>query len=378
MFSRLRVFMMIGALAMSIALPVGSASAADTSPTPPPPPPMPVKAKSIIDIPFFMVNDNRLTYSYNYNGTQPGTYSGGYNGAPLSGKVNKQIYAFTHYDEWAYGTNLIGVSLTKSDHNDPAAPCILPGRVAATAPSLAALPSGTCAGATDGFATVRSTFGFNQIFDTKAFSYGPLHNVSLEVGGDAETYNGYTGAAKRAGVAGLQFAFDLPYKGYLNFAPLFYKEINHNSFTQCGALFVYGACSPDGSKDFNATWAIETNWYMDLGFLPESIRYFSISGRVSMIGPKGPEKGIAVPTSVQTVIEYNTEPVRLTFDASKAVLGDKYSHLVDVWVAYRYWQNKYGYNHSYSGECTLNFVAGGVNTGSCTESSVNTGVTVKF
>src|ERR1700722_10679081 len=58
----------------------------------------------------------------------------------------------------------------------------------------------------------------------------------------------------------------------------------------------------------------------------------------------------------------------LTFDASKLALGDKYSHYVDVWVAYRYWQNKYGYDHNISGECTVNFVPGGQKTNSCTES----------
>ena len=44
------------------------------------------------------------------------------------------------------------------------------------------------------------------------------------------------GAAKRDVVAGLQFAFALPYKGYVNVAPLMYYEFaNHNSFTQCNA-----------------------------------------------------------------------------------------------------------------------------------------------
>lgn len=339
----------------------------------------PVKAKPIANVPFFLVNDNRLTYSYNFNGTQPGIYSGGYNGVPVNGKVDKQVYSFTHFDAWAYGTNLFNVSIYKSSQNDPAAPCILPGLVVASGvSSVSALPRGTCAGATDALGSIRSTFGFNQIFDTKAFTYGPLRNVSLEVGADAESFNGYSAAAKRDFVVGLQFAFDLPYKGYFNVAPMAYKEFNHNSFTQCGAPFVFGTCSPDGNKEFNLTWAIETDWYMDLGFLPESVRYFSISGRAAMIGPKGPEKGIAIPSSVPTVIQYNTEPVRLTFDASKAAFGERYSHQVDLWVAYRYWQNKYGYDHSASGQCAVNFVLGGVNTGACTEQSFNSGITVKF
>jgi hypothetical protein len=368
---RINAIVTVAALGMVAFASGRVASAADVSP-------MPVKAKPILNIPFFTVNDNRLSYAYNFNGTQPSTYSGGFNGVPANGKLDKQVYAFTHYDEWAYGTNLLAVALTKSSHNDPASPCILPGRPAASVNSLAALPFGNCAGATDVSASLRSTFGFNQIFNTKSFTYGPLHNVSLEVGGNAGTYNGYTGSAKQAYVVGLQFAFDLPYKGYFNFAPLYYKEYNHGAFVQCGAPLVFGLCSPDGSKEYDGTWSIETNWYMDLGFLPENMRYFAISGRANVTGPKGSEKGIVIPTGLPTVIEYNTEPFRLTFDLSKAAFGDQYSHQVDVWVAYRYWQNKYGYNHSYSGQCSVGFVAGAANTGSCTESSLNTGVTVKF
>jgi hypothetical protein len=376
MRSRLKVFLALSSMTAIAGFSLSSiASAADPSIDAAP---MQVKSKPIPDIPFFLVVDDRLTYSYTFNGTQPGTYSGGYNGVPASDKVDKQTYSFTHFDAWAYGTNALNIGVVKSNHTDPAAPCIVTDRVAASATSITALPTGDCAGATDVYANLRSTFGFNQIFNTKMFSFGPLHNVSLEIGGDVGAYNGYTASAKRAFVSGVQFAFELPYKGYFNVAPLLYKEYNHNSYTQCGALFVSGACNPDGNKEFNATWELETNWYMDLGFLPESMRYFAISGRANLIGPRGPEKGIGVPASVPTVIEYNTEPVRLTFDASKAAFGARYSHFVDVWVAYRYWQNKYGYDHSRSGECTVNFIPGGVNTGSCTESSVNAGVTVKF
>jgi hypothetical protein len=54
----------------------------------------------------------------------------------------------------------------------------------------------------------------------KAFSAGPLHNVSFEVGGDANAENNFLSPSKRAFVAGLQFAFDLPYKGFFNVAPI--------------------------------------------------------------------------------------------------------------------------------------------------------------
>jgi hypothetical protein len=114
---------------------------------------------------------------------------------------------------------------------------------------------------------------------------------------------------------------------------------------------------------------------MDLGFLPENMQYFSISGRAGWYGPKGdsnqPLTGI-----MPSKTELNSEPIRLTFDASKAFWGPKYTHFVDVWVAYRYWQNKFGLDHnsSVNGICAVN----GVSTNSCTESSAYAGITVKF
>ena len=76
-----------------------------------------------------------------------------------------------------------------------------------------------------------------------------------------------------------------------------------------------------------------------------------------------------------TAVEFNAEPIRLTLDASKAAWGAKYSHFVDVWVAYRYWQNKFGLDHKLSAVCN---VAPGVSNHTCTESSLYFGITVKF
>jgi hypothetical protein len=56
-------------------------------------------------------------------------------------------------------------------------------------------------------------------------------------------------------------------------------------FTSSGAPPV---CSPppaDGNTNFHTPWAVETNYYMDLGFLPESIRYFEVSCRAGWYGP---------------------------------------------------------------------------------------------
>jgi hypothetical protein len=347
---------------------------------------LPVKAvKAVKDLPFFLVIDDRITYSWMPNGTDPGAYSLKPNGGGFNGNTAKSVYSFTHFDVWQYGTNFFTISLFKSDHNDPAAPCS--GATTNSIYNTALIGGGNsyCAGASEVYGLFRSTLGWNELFGTKQFSMGPLHNISFEWGADIETENSFLAPAKRDVVAGLQFAFDLPYKGYINVAPLAYKEINHNAFDSCVTLSaIPGTCLPDGNTNFHTTWAVEIGYYMDLGFLPENMQFFSISGRAGFYGPKGdsnsPLVGTGVgPFSTASKTEINSEPIRLTFDASKAFMGNKYSHFVDVWVAYRYWQNKFGLDHNAEpGVCTITVAGATASTNSCTEQTVYTGITVKF
>ena len=376
--------LVIAAVAFSIAAlaSTGLARAAD----------LPTKAaKKVPDLPFFLLIDDRVTFSWMPQGTDPGVWSikPGTKGV-INPYTAKQVYSFTHFDIWQYGTNFFTISMFKSDHNDPANPCTNAGVV--FNPGTGTSTPAFCEGATEIYGLFRSTFGWNELFNTKQFTMGPLHNISFEVGMDANTENNYLSPAKRDVVAGLQFQFDLPYKGFFNVAPLMYWEYaNRNAFTQCGGGFggpiVYPApganCLIDGNRSFNPTWAVETNYYMDLGFLPESMQYFSISGRAAWYGQKGTENNplpfaqpfVAAFPNARTAVEFNSEPIRLTFDASKAMWGGKYSHFVDVWVAYRYWQNKFGLDHSASTVCMFSPT---VSNGSCTESTVYSGITVKF
>src|ERR1700731_4626697 len=191
-------------LSLASLVPMSFASAADL--------PVKVKAKPIPDLPFFFVIDDRVTYSWMPRGTDPGAYSVRPNGS-INGDTSKSVYSFTHFDAWAYGTNFFTISMFKSGKNDVAGPCTQVGGIVSPQAGFSFTPA-SCAGASEIYGLFRSTFGFNEIFNTKAFTWGPLHNVSFEVGMDANTENRYFGAAKRDVVAGLQFAFDLPYKGY--------------------------------------------------------------------------------------------------------------------------------------------------------------------
>jgi hypothetical protein len=368
---------LFAAAAASLALlaPTGSASAADL--------PVKAKVKPVADLPFFLVIDDRVSFSWMPKGTDPGAFTIKPGGV-IDGTTAKQVYNFTHFDAWAYGTNLFTISMLKSDHNDPASPCV--DNAAGVFVSAATAPPGivaSCAGATEIYGLFRSTFGWNEIFNTHAFTMGPLHNISFEVGMDANSENTFLAPAKRDVVAGLQFAFDLPYKGYFNVSPLMYYEFNHNAFDQCG-VFAPGIpgvnCLVDGNTNFRPTWAVEMGYYMDLGFLPENMQFFAISGRINFYGPKGNQNeplGV-LGGGTATKTEINSEPIRLTFDASKAFWGPKYSQLVTTWVAYRYWQNKFGLDHNNApGVCTL-AGSGTPSTNTCTESTVYAGITLKF
>ena len=291
--------------------------------------------------PMFFVNDNTISYSYQFKATDPG----------VVGKFGKNVFTFTHFDVWAMGTNFFTVDLLKSPAADPTAPC--------------QSASSQCGGATEIYGLFRSTLGFNQLFGTKAFSMGPLSNVSFAFGADANSENNYLAPAKKSFVAGLQFSFDLPYRGFFNILPLYFKEWNHNSYA-----FDFNSV-PGGNTSFNGTWAVETVYSVPLGFLPEALP-LTFSGRAAFYGPKGTGSSL-IPSDAEhkSVTEFNSEQ-RLTLDIGKMAFGSARAGLVSTFVAYRYWNNKFGLSNANNGSCT------GTKSGSCVENAVTTGVSVKF
>jgi hypothetical protein len=302
--------------ALLVATATGAASAAD----------MPVKAvKAVSPAPFFFVNDNSISYHYEYLATNPG-----------AGKTPKHVLSFTHFDVWAYGTNFFNVDWLK-----------------ATRGSETPTATGT-EGYTEIYGFFRSTFGFNEVFGTKAFSMGPMTNVSLMVGADLNTDNTGLGSAKRSIETGLQFSFATPYKGFLNLTPTIYKEWQHDGFAAGGAL------NPSGAVSFNTTWGFEYLWVQPLAFQPLPLT-FKAFGTVH--GPKGCGEPCAVGLVRGT--EWYAQQ-NLELDAGK-LLGFR-PGMYSVWAGYRYWVNKFGIK---SAQPFGNFTA-------TVESTWLTGVTVAF
>src|SRR6476646_378767 len=98
---------------------------------------LPVKAQPVPSTqPFFSLIDDRVTVSWIPKATDPGVFSRNPNGS-LNSTTSMQVYSFTHFDIWQYGTNFLSASLFKADHNDPASPCTNAGVVVNPATGVA-------------------------------------------------------------------------------------------------------------------------------------------------------------------------------------------------------------------------------------------------
>jgi hypothetical protein len=142
---------------------------------------------------------------------------------------------FNHFDVWAYGTNFFSLDWLKATNGmappfgTPAAPCDQNG-------PLDPPGSSRCHGYIEIYGLLRSTFGWNQIFNTKAFSVGPLTNIEFIVGGDFNHDNTTEASRKRDVVGGLQFDFQTPYKGSLDVGVMAYQEWQHDGFASTFAF----------------------------------------------------------------------------------------------------------------------------------------------
>src|ERR1700737_4355214 len=88
MFSRVSLFA-AAALSLALLAPTGSASAADL--------PVKAKVKAVADLPFFLLIDDRVTFSWMPKGTDPGEFSNKPGGG-LNSTTAKQVYFFPHFD----------------------------------------------------------------------------------------------------------------------------------------------------------------------------------------------------------------------------------------------------------------------------------------
>ena len=306
----------LNALALGVAIAAAGASQSNA------------QSKAANPPPLFTVNDNSVSYAYRFNATDPF----------VTDHTGKSVVTFTHFDAWAYGTNFFNIDLLKSDINDPSNPCGLNG-----------FPARGCEGTTEIYGFFRSTLGFKELFGWRFGNF--LTNISFKVGGDANSVNNANAAAKKDVVGGLQFNFALPWGATFNVAPLYYSEKNHGSFI-----------TSDASKvDYFSAWRVEGALNVPLGPKGTPLSFGSLFG---INGPKGEcPPGECLVTAVPTKTEIFTQQ-SITLDVGQLLY--RKPNLFSIFVAYVYWQNKFGIDHNVDP------------TGGSTESTMLVGATSRF
>jgi len=262
------------------------------------------------------VNENSLSYHYEFTATNPG-----------AGKTGKNVLTFSHFDVWAYGTNFVNIDYLKATDGNttPAAPCGFPN------------PNTGCSGYSEIYGLWRGTLGWNELFSTKAFSIGPLTNISFLMGADFNADNTTLWSRKRLIEGGVQFSFSAPYKGFLNAGFAVFKEWQHD-----GIASTLGT-NPGGAVSFRPSWAIELNYVQPLGFLPPEIP-LTYKALATIRGPKGAGQ----PNAPGRITEFYTQQT-LSLDIGQMIAAKP--NMLTLWGSYRWWQNKFGLNPDTTGLC---------------------------
>ncbi len=348
---------------------------------------MPVKAPppAAKPVPFFFVNDTSVSFTWYPNSTDPGV-SGSSN--KVAGGVAGQKNTFSryqgsidHFDVWEYGTNLIHAEFNQYGPQDP----------------TQGVPGAT--GSREFFGFARSTISLNDVTHSKMFSNPFFTDLGVEVGGTAGVQNDFLSEETTVGLAGLSLNLNLP--GTVIVSILADKEYTYNNFNTCG-VFGFGVaggpatgvggggCAAGGSftgnRSFETTWKIESFVAEKIPFLPDSFPV-SFINILNVEGPKGtgisraqclalvcgaapgtPGGGVNGFANNETKTEI-FEDARLSLDTSKVFWGKP--GIWDTYVGYRYWENKFGTNHS---AALFSLVAPGTSI----ESTVYVGTTYHF
>ena len=234
-------------------------------------------------------SDTQLRAWYGPNFREPGVH----------GDIAKEILSGTHADGYEWGSNFFNIDFLKSDRRDASSD----GRD----------------GALEVYAVYRHDLSLNKISGTKAFAFGPIRDVMVEVGADANTKDTTFDSEKRMPVAGLAFAFDVP--GFWQVAFLWDKEFSHNGIV--GRNVIY-----------NSTERFETSW--DRPFMLGG-QAMDFEGFGLINAPKGTDG-----FGAKTKTEYLAHP-KLMADVGADF--DDPGHL-KIGVGYEYWLNKFGNDHT--------------------------------
>ncbi|MDR3439775.1 hypothetical protein [Telmatospirillum sp.] len=251
----------------------------------------------------FLWSDTYLNYRYLWQDKQPGTAK----------DVREHAINLSHADAWDYGQNFFSLDVEQFSHQDPSN-------------SVTGNFNSKSTGSGEFYGLFRSTFSGNKIFATKAFAFGPIKDVGLEVGADWCTQNDQFASNKKMIVVGPQFAVDMP-KGFWDVSLHIAKEWNTNGFHSYD-----NNGNGDSSDNFDLVPELETSWLYPFNVGPVPLKF---TGYANVIGPKN--KGSSADTKHAN--EYLAHP-KLMVDVG-AIAGGAPGK-IDAGVGYEYWLNKFG------------------------------------
>jgi hypothetical protein len=249
--------------------------------------------------------EDEISYAIYPYARTPGTANGG--------SITKQSIELTHIDGWSLGTNFIDVTYTKSNDRDPSNG-----------------PSGSTenTGAAEYFTVWRSALSGNRISgDPKMFTYDPifLSDISLDFGANLGVKNNSFASNTRAPMIGPKFSFELPNKGFLDFAAHAYKEWNHNGIV-------------GKSDDFDTTWNLEAGFAQPFNLWGVPLAF---KGFFDITGPKGKDS-FGNETTTETLVH-----VKLVADVGKMLFDIR--NRFEMGPGFQYWYDKFGNDQRING-----------------------------
>jgi hypothetical protein len=331
------------ALAMAVAASLTVAHAAD----------MPVNAAPV-GAPFFLVNDNSVSFTYFPGSTDPGVYGATYNA--------RYQFEVTHFDVNSWGTNFIDFNFQQNGKKAPVQTMY------------------GAQGSEEGDALIRNTLSGNAFLGKNFFSNYITKDISLAYGGLFVVVDNLLAPQTHQHNIGVQFTLNLP--GTVNFSVHTQKETHHaTQDSVCNGAFgtfytppigtpgaTVTACPFTGDQTFKWVPRLELVMLEPLTFLPTWLP-LSWNNFTGVTFPKGTGLSAANMTALQLAVtpsgpggwcfqggdnpnnpcsaETKTEVFaenRLVLDVGKMYWGK--AGRWEGFVGYRYWSNKFGTDHN--------------------------------
>ena len=315
---------------------------------------MPVKAAPVA-APFFLVNDNSVSFTYFPGSTDPGVYGATYNA--------RYQFDLTHFDVNRWGTNFIDFNFQQYAKKDPVQTMY------------------GAQGIEEGDALIRNTLSGNAFLGKNFFSNYITKDISLAYGGLFVVVDNLLAPQTHQYDIGVQFSLNLP--GTVNLSVYAQKETHH--ITQdsicpgfAGTLYTpflgtpsagpIAACPFTGNQVYKWAPRLELVILEPLTFLPTWLP-LSWNSFTGVTFPKGTGLSAANAAAMQVSAapggppgwcfqggnnpnnQCSAETKTEVFSENRLVLdiGKMYWGKGGLWegfVGYRYWSNKFGTDHN--------------------------------